>query len=134
MQIVHARHGLAIESNDHITLAQYCLLPRAAGSHGNHDHARFLWQGIETNQAPMQRRGLGLDSNIAAPNSAFLQQTSSHKLSGIDPNSEAQSVRAHDGPRVHADDLAVGSHQGSAGIARIERGVSLDYIINHSSR
>ncbi len=133
MQVVYAGHGLAIERNDHVTFAQPCFLSRTAGGHGNHDHTSLLRQVVETHQAPMQRRGLGLDADVAAPNSAFLQQTSSHKLGGVDSDGEAQSLRAHDGGGVHADDLAIGGHQRASGVARVERSVGLDHVVDHPS-
>ena len=82
----------------------------------------------------MQRRSLRFDSNVAAPDSAFLQQASGHKLRGVDPDGEAQTLRAHDGRRVHADDLTIRRHQRPTGISRVQRTFGLDQIIDQSSR
>ena len=133
VQVIDPGHGLAIERNDHVTFAQARFLSGTAGRDGNHDHASLLRQVVEAHQATMQRRGLGLDSDIAAANSSFLQQSSSHKLRGVDSDGEAQSLSAHDGRGVHADDLAIGGHQRASGVARVERSVGLDYVVDHPS-
>src|SRR4029077_12299559 len=123
MQIIYASYRLAIERNDYVTFPQPCLLTRTARIHGNHDYTRFLRQVVETHQPPMQRRGLGLAADVAAPNSAFLQQTTGHKLGGINSDGEAKSLRAHDSRRVDSDHMAIGSDQRSPGGTRVERGV-----------
>src|SRR6266481_4194596 len=119
MQVVYASYGLAIERNDHVTFPQPGFLTRTAFGHGNHDYTRLLRQIVETHQPPMQRHGLGLDADVAAPNSAFLQQTTGHKLGGIDSDGEAESLRAHDSRGVDSDHLAIRRHQRAPGVARV---------------
>src|SRR5690606_27095415 len=62
---------------------------------------------------------------------AVLQQLRNHLLDGVYRYGEADAgagATGADDLRVHADQLAQGIEQGAAGVARVDRGIGLDYI------
>ena len=87
---------------------------------------------MEAHKPPVEGRGLGDDSNVTAPNAAISKQPAGDKLCSVDANGKAQSLRQHDGGRVHTHDSSIASHQRPAGIARIEGSVGLNDIIDQS--
>ena len=85
---------------------------------------------MQAHEAPWQGNVLALDTNVAAPHSADFDEPSSDKRGGVDGDSEAQSLRRQNDGRIDANDLPLRSHQGATGVPRVERGISLNNIIN----
>src|SRR5580704_653191 len=130
MQVVHARDRFAIHSDDYVAFPQSCFLRRAPLLHRGDDHAALTGEIVEAHDAAKQRHGLGLDADVTAADSALTQQSSGNELRGIDSDGETQSLRAHDGRRVHAHHAPVGAYERTTGIARVERSVGLNYIFD----
>src|SRR5579872_2080170 len=120
MQIIDTRDRLAIQPDDHVSLAQARAPGRSLFFDRHDDHAAFFRKIIKANQAAVKRRSLGFHADVAAADSSVLQQAPGNKLSGVDTDGETQSLRAHDCGRIYADDLAVESYKRSTGIAGVE--------------
>jgi hypothetical protein len=119
MQVVHARDRFAIQSNDYVALSQSRFLRRAWVLHGGDDHATLAGEIVEAHHAAKQRHGLGLDADVTAADSALAQQSSGNELRGIDSDGETESLRAHNGRRVHAHHAPIGAYERTTGIARV---------------
>jgi hypothetical protein len=89
---------------------------------------------VQAHEAPWQGNVLALYTNVAAPYSAVFDKPSSDKSGGVDGDSEAQSLRWQNDSRIDANDLPLRSHQGSTRVSRVERGISLNNIINEPPR
>ena len=81
----------------------------------------------------MQRSGLRFDSDVRAANAPILQQASRNELCRVDPNRKAQSLRAHDGRSVYANYVPIRRDKRPTGVARIQRSIGLDNVVNQSS-
>ena len=58
----------------------------------------------------MQRSSLCFHTDIRTANAAITQQPSCYEFRRVDADGKAQSLCAHDGCRVHADDASVRGH------------------------
>src|SRR5450432_169647 len=81
----------------------------------------------------MQWNGLGLHAYVAAADASLAEKTAGNKLGGVYADSKTQTLRAHDGGGVHADDLSVGSDQRAAGISWVEGGVGLNDVVDEAA-
>jgi hypothetical protein len=133
VQVIYACDWFSIESDNHIALAQSCSFCRTAVRDRYDHHAALFRQIVKANQAAMKNRGLGFHPDVAAPDSAFLQQPARDKFRGIDSNRKTEPLRAHNGCSIDADDLSVGSHQRSAGVSGIERRIGLNDIFDQAA-
>ncbi len=78
----------------------------------------------------MHRHRLRRHANIAAPDASIAQQPTRHKLRGIDADGKADSLRRQNRRRVHPDYAPRRIDQWPARVARIQRRIRLNHIIN----
>src|SRR5438105_10089566 len=133
MQIIDSGDGPSIERDYDVGFTQACASRRATLGGGQNYYPGLLGKIIEANQPPMKRHGLGLNPDVAAANFAMLQQASGDKFRGIDADCEAQALSAHNGRSVHSDYASVRTDQWSTGIARVQRGIGLNDVVDHAS-
>ena len=88
---------------------------------------------VEANLPAMDLRGLSFDPDIASANASIMQQARSYELRGVHTNGKAETLSTHDGGRIHTHNLAIGSHQRSARVAGIERGIGLDDVVDQTT-
>ena len=106
MQIIHARHGLPFQSDNHVALAQVCAFPPDCHPPLKAPERSCLFrQIVEAHDAAVDRHSLSGDSDVTPTNSAITQQTTGHELCRIDADSKADSLRRQDGRSVDANDL-----------------------------
>ncbi len=85
---------------------------------------------VERKPAARQPGLLRRDADIAAPYPAVPQELADHEFRRVGGDREADALRAGDDRRVDADHLAMRRHQRTAGIARIERRVGLNQVVD----
>jgi hypothetical protein len=85
---------------------------------------------IEADNSPMERRGHPRHADVRAHDFAVADETRRHVLRGVDSDRKADSLRRQNYRGVDANHLASRVHQRSPGIAGIERGVGLNYIVD----
>ena len=82
----------------------------------------------------MQRHILTGNANIAAPDSSVANQPTGDEPGRIARNRKADALCRANHRRVHADHFPRGVDERSAGIARIQRRVGLNDVVNQTTR
>ncbi len=84
------------------------------------------------------RRGsenvLHRDADVAAPDLAVAHQQHGDELRGVDPDREANPLRPREGRGVDADDASASVDERAAGVARVQRRVRLQHVIDEAAR
>ena len=122
--------GDAVEREDDVARGDARAVGRAAGLDSRDHHGAVLREAGGVAQPPRHRELLGRDADIGAPHPAVPHQFAEHEVGGVRGDREADALRAHDDGGVDADDLAVRGNQRPAGIARVERRVGLDHVVD----
>ena len=94
------------------------------------DHHRAFPVESGAPQPARNRQLLRGYADEGAAHPAVPHQLAEHEACGIGGDGKADALRAHDHRGVHADDFAMRGHQRAAGIARVERGVGLDHVVD----
>src|ERR1051326_7807629 len=89
---------------------------------------------IVPHQAPVHFHVLPGNTDVTAPDLAILDEPAGDMLRRIDGNGEADSLRGQNHRRVDTDDFPARVDERPAGIAGIQPGVGLDYIVDQPSR
>ena len=115
----------AVDGGDDITLAQACLIGRAAG-----DDLEDVDTFLEVQLVAVARGALLVkdgDAEVRARHVAFLHDSGDDVLHGVRRDGEADALDAvgDDLGTVDADDLAVHVDERAAGVARVDGGVGL---------
>src|SRR5262245_12292565 len=84
--------------------------------------------------APGDRGLLRRYADEGPPDTAVADEFAEHEIRRIGGDRETDALRAEDHGRFDADDLAARGDERAAGIARIERGVGLDHVIDQPAR
>src|SRR5947208_2036919 len=119
MEIVDPVDDLAVEAQHNVAHLQ------AGASRG-----RATLDALDTNGARVldlevarcaaaQRHGGATESEVAATNLAMREELAYHPLHRVDPDREADALRAGNDRGVKADHLACGVHERTAGVAGI---------------
>src|SRR5215469_9637341 len=129
-EIVRAGNGAAVKRDNNVAGPQPGPLGGRIRLDGTDHHRAVLDQSGRTTA---QRRDRGLlrgNPDEGAAHAAVPHQLTQYEACGIGGDGEADALRAHDDGGVDANHLAAGRHQWPAGIARIERSVDLDDIVD----
>src|SRR5688572_12647957 len=131
LELRHVVDRLAVERHDHVPRLDPGLLRRRVVGVAVHDDSLDL---LEPDRVRVFRRRLSdLDAHHGALHVPGLHELLHHRARQVDRNGEAvarvESRLARDG-RVDADDLALDVHEWAARIARVDRGVGLDEVMN----
>ena len=94
--------------------------------------AGFFRQIIEAYHAAVNRNRLRRDADIAAADASVAEQTAGDELRGVDTDGEAYSLCGQNRRRVYAHHASYGIYQRPAGVARVQRSVGLDYIVDQA--
>ena len=133
MEVVHATHGLAAQAHQHVPLPHTRVLRGAAGFHAQHqDAARRVDPLLAHAHAP-ERHVLPRHADPAAPHAPFLDELGGDVLRGVDPDGEAQALGRQDHRRVDADHLAARVGQWAARVARVDRRVGLNHLVEQAA-
>src|ERR1700686_2252433 len=130
MQIVDAGYGMPLQRNDDVSFAQACALRGAIFFDPNHHRAHFLRQVVEADHAPVHGHRLRRDADVAAANAAIAQQAAGYELRRVDADGKTNALRGQNGRRVHAYHAAGGINQRAARVARVQRSVGLNDVID----
>src|SRR5579864_2461101 len=118
VQVVDARERLAVESGDDIARPETGDLGWTRRLDRDHENAG-------RGRAPVALAGaehlLPRHPDVAAPDTPVVDEPSGDDPRGVARNGEAEALRRQDHRRVHADDLAPGRHERSAGVTGVER-------------
>src|SRR5208283_3062185 len=82
----------------------------------------------------MDRHGLSRNADVAATDAAVAQQAAGYELCRVDADGETDSLRRQNCCGVYSNHSSGGIHKRAAGIAGVERGISLDDIVDQASR
>src|ERR1700686_847676 len=130
IQIVDAGYGMPLQRNDDVSFAQACALRGAIFFDPNHHRAHFLRQVVEADHAPVHGHRLRRDADVAAANAAIAQQAAGYELRRVDADGKTNALRGQNGRRVHAYHAAGGINQRAARVARVQRSVGLNDVID----
>jgi len=130
VQVVDTGHGLSVERDDDVVLAEAGGFGRTAGLDRQHANARRRGQPVMQDEASGQRHLLAGDAEIASSNPAVAQQTRHDEAYGVARDGEAEPLGGQNHRRVDPDDLASRRHERSAGVTWIERRVRLDDVVH----
>ncbi len=111
--------------------------PRSAGLFGSTEITNtpvVVFQLLRAHNGAGNLDGLAADTEVGAANSAVLNQLAGDELRRVDRHRETDSLGRQYHGGVDADDFTAGVDQRSAGVARIERGVGLNHVVDQSSR
>ena len=125
---------MAGKSDDQITFPQAGLTRRAVLFERDDQNRSFDRQIVVTHEPARQRYVLTGNADKAARNASVANQFSGDKFRRVDSRGKTNSLRRPDNRSIDANHLSVGSHQGTAGVAGIERRISLNYIIDQAAR
>src|SRR3989454_2134433 len=127
LQVDGALEPLAVELYEDVTSLDPGLCGRAVGHDVAHEHAHRVLDAELARQLGRQR--LDLDTEPAAGHAPLVEQLGVNLARHVRRDGEADARAARDDRRVDADDLALHVHQRSAGVARVDRGVGLDEVV-----
>ena len=82
---------------------------------------------------PRHRRGLRRDADIGAPHAAVHDDLAQHVIGGVAGDRERESMRRRDHRSIDADNAATTVEQRTPGVARIQRDVGLNHIVNRTT-
>src|SRR5215470_17149177 len=99
---------------------------RPAVSPGLHQYPGRGCNLIDARDGAGHRNILATDADEAASDSAVANQPRGNESRRVTRNRETQSLRRQDDGGVDPDHLAAGRHERAAGVAGVERGVSLE--------
>ena len=122
--------GSPSSAHDHVAGEQARTVRRAAGLGRRDGRGRALRQLRRKLQAARDGRLLRRDADVGAPHAAVPHQLAEHEVRGVGRDREADALRALDDRGVDADHLAARGDQRPAGIARVERRVGLDHVVD----
>src|ERR1043165_101703 len=134
VQFIYSGHRLTGEACNDISLLQAASTRRAVLVHLDDEDAMLDLQMIKPDDAARQRNVLPGETYIAAADAPVFYQTPGDELRGVDGNRKADSLRRKDDSRVDADDFAARGDEWAAGIARIERSIGLNDVVNQAAR
>ena len=80
----------------------------------------------------MNRDRLRRDADVAAADASVAEQAAGDELRGVDTDGETYSLCGQNRRRVYAHHASYGIYQRSAGVAGVQRGVGLDYIVDQA--
>src|SRR3989442_6856680 len=132
MQVIDARHGLVVDPYDDVSRPEAGASGGARLVDARYEHTALRFQTVCPNREPQQRHVLPRDADLAAPDLAMPDELAGHELGGVDPHREADPLSRKDHRRVHADDKAPRIDERPAGVARIERRVGLDHVVDEA--
>src|SRR4051812_31421261 len=133
MQLVDTRHRLAVPGDDYVALGQAGIARGAARFDRHYAHTAFHRQIEVAHHTPRQQRVLPGYADVPASDPTMPQQLAYDQVSRVDCCGEADALRRHDDRGIDADHFAARVHEWSAGIARIERGIGLDHVVDQTS-
>src|SRR3954465_2523728 len=81
-----------------------------------------------------ERDVLAGEADETSPDTSILDQPGDHPARGVARDRETDSLRRPNDGRVHADDFATRVDERAAGVAGIQRRISLDDIVDEPSR
>jgi hypothetical protein len=86
-----------------------------------------------SSQPPIDRLRLPGEAEVAADDPPLAQQLGHHPFRGVDGHGKADPLGAADDRRRDADHTAGTVHQRTAAVARIERGIGLDDVLDQAA-
>src|SRR6266571_432296 len=134
VQLIDSRYRMAGKSNDQITFPQAGLTRRAILFERDDQNRSFDRQIVVTHEPTRQRYVLTGNADKAARNASVANQFSRDEFRRVDSRSKTNSLRRPDNRCVDPNHLSIRSHQRPTRVAGIERRVSLNYIIDQTTR
>src|SRR5215831_19194103 len=93
-----------------------------------------LGQAVAPRDQAVERPRLPDDTEIRATDAPVREELAHHLLGGVDRDREADALGHRDDRRVDADDAGPRVDQRPARVARVQRDVSLDDVLDQPSR
>jgi hypothetical protein len=81
-----------------------------------------------------EMHGLTSDADVCTTNATIAHQARGDELRCPRRNREADSLRARDDCRIHADDVTARRHEGTARVSWVQGGVGLDNALDETTR
>ena len=134
MHVVDRSYGALIESDNEVSLTQSGDRGWTVGFDGDDLHGLRDRQRMAPRDDAVDRPRLPDDSKVGTADTAPSEQLTYHPLGGVNRNGEADALgHANDG-RVDSDHPCPRVNQGAAGVARVQRDVGLNDVLDQLSR
>ncbi len=130
LQAVNRCDSLVAEAHDQITLNHSRLGSWPSRLEGDNFDAGILVQIERSGDLPRQGHVAAVHSQIAAHDAAVLHELRYDPLGHVDRNGETDSLSRLNHRRIDADHPAAAIKQRTAAIARIQRRIGLDHVID----
>ena len=111
MQIVHARHGLVVEPDDHVSRTNSALRSGRICQHLVNSNPGSLRQLVPAGQRLINCRILAGDAEVTASNASLLDQPARHELGSLASDRKTDALRGGDDRGV-PDNLAAAINSG----------------------
>jgi hypothetical protein len=106
VEAVDIRHWLAVKSNEDIPIADTRLERRTSRFHRNDEDAALDTQTVAPNESAIQRHILAGNADVSPTNPAVFNEATGNVRGGVDPDSEADSLRGRNDGCVDPDDFS----------------------------
>src|SRR6516162_2851596 len=126
VEIINTRDGTSVEPDNDVPGEQSGFSGRTVSLVRDDHNTALNRQAVIVNDAAWNGNVLSRQTNIAAADLAVANQPTGHELRGVNRGGEANSLCRQNHCRVDADHDALRVDQRTAGVAGIERRVSLD--------
>ena len=130
VQLVDRGDGQAVDADDGVVHPQPGALRRRIGLHFQHPERADLVDFEKPRHAPVQRYGGARQANEGAPHLAVGEELSDDPFRRVDGGGEADGLRAWNDGGVHAYDAGAAVEQRPARIARVQRRVGLNDVVD----
>jgi hypothetical protein len=130
MQNVDFGYRVTAESDDDVPFLQPGLSTSAPGLDGNHQDAAVDEKIVSPDKPSMDRNVLTGNTDVPTTNSSILDQLPGNEFRRVDRGSETDTLGWENHGRVYADNFTTRGHKRTAGVARIQRGIGLNHIVD----
>ena len=130
MKVVHTGHSVVIEPNDHISRAYSGRCGWRIGDHFMHTHTGALRQFESACQGFVNGGILASDPEVTSPNAPFFDEPACDELRCLASDRETNTLRGRDDGSVHTDDFATAIDEWPSRIARIQRCIRLNHVVD----
>src|SRR5258708_39466131 len=122
------------QSDDDILFLNACLISGSILFDSNNFNAGFLRKAELPSLQARNRDRPAMETQIAPDDPAMLHELGQDVLRHVNRNGEANPLSRLNNGRVDADHLPPAVNEWTAAVARIQRGIGLNYIVDKVSR